>query len=401
MRTSISTVGALAALANNVESPPTTPHIVQAHIVFRHGARTPVFWNDKLGVDIQAFQGKCAQVNTPPGISGSHVIPSAFRSAHLDLRDLDGTSGRPFSPIDANQLRPVYGDCRVGQLTDLGAAQSAALGRTLHERYHALAVEARRANKLFLRSTNIARCVATMQFVLGEVFPEDRAVFLGLTASPKEESLYPNPTHCPLLADQMESAKLVWESGTEHDEVVEAVRHALPKDAFAELRIEGANFVRIRDYLVAYAAHDLPQPWTQLDAHVADQIHALGTLQIFSILKSTAKASVGALLGIFDQFMREDGVRLSLVAAHDTTLIPILAAMELTNDVVWPDFCSWVAFEHWSDGRVEVVFNGTTRRVFKTSAEFHAILAPLLHPTQESWKSYCHSIASSHKGEVW
>lgn len=37
----------------------------QTHVVFRHGARTPVFWNGALeGLDTNAFAGKCGKVRS-------------------------------------------------------------------------------------------------------------------------------------------------------------------------------------------------------------------------------------------------------------------------------------------------------------------------------------------------
>jgi hypothetical protein len=153
-------------------SPAAGLKLKQAHVVFRHGARTPVFYLPGLdSIKVEQFRGKCSHVNIPPGLAGAYVLPPVDdkpREARMNVTGLDGASPRPHPVVDSHQLRPVFGECRAGQLTDLGAEQSAALGRELKARYGDLmAMALERENGLFIRSSNVARCIATMGFVLG------------------------------------------------------------------------------------------------------------------------------------------------------------------------------------------------------------------------------------------
>jgi hypothetical protein len=124
-----------------------------------------------------------------------------FLGAHVHVVDDDGVGKRPISRVDlvqSSQLMPG-GGCRLGQLTALGAAQASQLGGKMAERYQRLGLlhsepacatcsdkdlpSSRGAVDyvdnhnhaldlgcdLVTRSTNVARCVATLSFALGEM----------------------------------------------------------------------------------------------------------------------------------------------------------------------------------------------------------------------------------------
>lgn len=147
--------------------------LVQAHVVFRHGARSAV-WKSGLVAHVD-WGPICAPVNTPPGLAGytsgpgnpsdfddiDMVTPAAagtgpedearrrkvnshlahqFIGAHLHVVDDDGVSKRPISRVDqaqSSQLMPG-GGCRLGQLTALGASQASQLGEQMAKRYQGL-----------------------------------------------------------------------------------------------------------------------------------------------------------------------------------------------------------------------------------------------------------------------
>jgi len=397
-----------AILATKESSP---PRLLQTHIVFRHGARTPVFWNPDLSesVDTEAFAGKCQAVNLPPGVAGSHAYPSLFRAAQLEVRDVDEKKPRrPKSVVDSFQLQAIYGECRAGQLTTLGAEQSAKLGKDLRERYGVIARNARADNRVWIRTSNVARCVATLQFVLGEFFyddddqgrlDEEERVFVTITAPNQTEWLYPN-TNCSLMAQLMFAAKEDWsrEPDPEAVEVVNKLKERVPEKTFKALRLDGYNFVRVRDYTVAYEAHGLKRPWVPEDDELAKKIEDLGAVQIArylyhenaSMSSVAARAGVGNLLKVFfDAILNptEKSPQLSVVSAHDTTLMPILSACGAW-DGSWPGFCSWVAFELWSDGKINLVFNGEVAKSF-TVEEFTKLANELAPKDGEPWEAYC------------
>jgi hypothetical protein len=387
------------------------PRLLQSHIIFRHGARTPVFWNPKLAnsVDVTAFRGKCQEVNSPPGVAGAHAYPSVFKAAVLDVRDLDGKKIRPKSRVDSFQLQPIYGECRAGQLTTLGAEQSAKLGKDLRERYGLLAHVARERNRLWVRTSNVARCVATLQFVLGEFFfddddqgrlDEEERVFITFTAPNESEWLYPN-SNCSLMAQLMFAAKQDWsqDPGAEAKMVVEKLKKRVSKETADALRLDDYNFVRVRDYLVAYEEHGLPVPWIRDDPELYRKIIDLGAYQIARYLYHeneplsyvSARAGVGNLLKLlFSAILNptESTQIVSIISGHDTTLMPIMSACGAWDGKTWPGFCSWIAFELWSDNKVRLIFDGKVAKTF--SLEEFAKLAEQLAPKDgEPWEEYC------------
>ena len=393
--------------------------LLQAHIVFRHGARTPVFWNPNLteSLHTEAFRGKCELVNLPPGVAGSHAYPSFYKAVHLDIRDLDGEKKRPRSTVDSFQLKAIYGECRAGQLTDLGAQQSANLGKELKNRYGDLSKKANHEKRLWIRTSNVARCVATLEFVLGEMFydedsGEEEQIFTTMTAPNEIEWLYPN-TRCSLMAQLMFAAKEDWSNDPVPGsvEVVEELRKRLPPKTFKALHIEGYNFVRVRDYLVSYEQHGLRRPWIN-DDELAKKIEDLGAQQIarylyhghdeFSVL--SAQAGVGNLLKvIFDAVLKPKHVEtdpkqsspiVSIVSAHDTTLMPILSACGVWDGKIWPEFCSWLAFELWDNGTVKLVFNGEVSKSY-TIEEFNALQNKLVPEDGRTWEDLCNDVHPS------
>lgn len=64
------------------------------------------------------------------------------------------------------------GDCRRGQLTEVGVLQASALGKQLRQRYESL-VDLDSVD-IFARTTNVARCIATLSVVLGGFLPPSR-----------------------------------------------------------------------------------------------------------------------------------------------------------------------------------------------------------------------------------
>lgn len=103
----------------------TSSKLRQVHIIFRHGARTPVF--ECPGFENISFN-VCSKINQPPGTSFDSPPGLAKRGVsfvQLNVTDLEGKSPRPFSVVDKLQSEVVLkgGECRLGQLTELGALQ--------------------------------------------------------------------------------------------------------------------------------------------------------------------------------------------------------------------------------------------------------------------------------------
>jgi hypothetical protein len=234
---------------------------------------------------------------------------------------------------------------------------------------------------------------------VGSADDEEEQVFVTITSPNHSEWLYPN-SNCSLMAQLMLAAKKDWseDPGPEAPAILEKLRTRLPEKTIKALRLEGYNFVRIRDYLVAYEEHGLPRPWIDDDDELVKKVEKLGNEQIARYLyhdNSTmsaisARAGVGNLLKVlFHAILSPDDTtaRVSIVSAHDTTLIPLLSACKAW-DGTWPGFCSWIAFELWSDNLVRLVFNGKVARVYSMK-EFEELANELAPKNGDTWEEYC------------
>ena len=400
--------------------PPSGYKLVSAHVVFRHGARTPVFVCPGLeGVEWPVCRG----VNGPPAVAGDGLpaLPGVT-FAQLHTTDITGNGKRPHSTADARQAGTweLKGGCRAGQLTDLGATQAAALGRELRRRYGVLLDPA--GSTVDARSTNVARCVATLSAVLGAMLPEARGAIDVRIQSSKLEDLTPNVGACPRMAELMSANRSRWVGGGAGEGAAAfagELEAALDNDAQAEaLGLRELNFVRLRDWVVALEAHGLPVPFRLSELQV-DTLDVLGARQVAAYMGwrtegelPAVKAGIGHLLqSIAGDFSAAER-RLRLTSAHDTTVLPLLIALGI-YDGLWPPFCANVAIELWEDQSrsevslreamtrkarerflVRVVYNGeeATRMSLPRFVDFVKSRQP-----DRSWEHECHKYGSGER----
>ena len=203
---------------------PTARELLTVSVVFRHGARTPVFDTPGLhdvGWDV------CTK-----GLYASSL-------PRVQVRHADGSARPPLSRGVAEQVArrlPPRGGCHAGQLSDLGVAQAVALGERLRRLYGAhvpLGDPATRTGAngvLAVRSTNVPRCVASAQGVLRGLFggragpssfstsssssdgQEGTAGFPVSTLPTAEEYATPNGKACPRVGDFFRAAGKDWQS---------------------------------------------------------------------------------------------------------------------------------------------------------------------------------------------
>lgn len=117
--------------------------LVQSHVVFRHGARTPL--------------------KTPAGLPGIDCKDDVIiepRGVHVNLVVSRGL------PLDKNAEVRGGGEGCHGKLTSLGARESFMLGRKLRERYFVTSHD-----DVMVTSTRIERTIETARQVMsGEFF---------------------------------------------------------------------------------------------------------------------------------------------------------------------------------------------------------------------------------------
>ena len=98
----------------------------------------------------------------------------------FDLCSKDGPVNAVTVPIEGDEapkgeIRPrLTGNCDAGQLTDEGWKQSYDLGESLRSRYgHVLGLgTSLDTDAVFVRSTNVKRCISTVEGVVMGMFPD-------------------------------------------------------------------------------------------------------------------------------------------------------------------------------------------------------------------------------------
>lgn len=358
---------------------------VAAAVVFRHGARTTL---SKLGKLPEATWDMCGGAaddatdsSTRRGVSlrlvkgdGRH---STGEAAAAEARGLPPPQRSPHVDRQSRSLLP--GGCALGQLTPLGAAQARALGTVLRERYGdagmgLLGESGVPGAALYARSSNVPRTLETLQQVLTELLPGEASDVVVWGVDADDEFLYPNAFGCARLMQLYKAAR------AQHRGAVGVDEAALRREVGALLRVPPGevNFVAARDALVARAAHGLPVPAGVTPA-VHRRVDAAAVQQIARLMwrneaGATARANealslgigrlVDHLLGKLKAALASDSAgeagapRLMLYSAHDTALMPLLAALSGANDE-WPGFCSWVAVEVFVPVNTDAGADGT------------------------------------------
>mmetsp|Transcript_3686 Transcript_3686/g.14485 ORF Transcript_3686/g.14485 Transcript_3686/m.14485 type:complete len:437 (-) Transcript_3686:71-1381(-) len=378
--------------------------LVSAHVVFRHGARTPVF----LCPGLEDLEWKCChKINYPPGQGfDSSPLVDGVTFKQLHVVEHDG-SPRPHSHVDASQISSMLpgGECRMGQLTDVGARQAADLGRELRARYLSLLDPA--GSTVEARSTNVARCVATLSAVLGSLLPSAKGAILVKTKKNAEEDLTPNVTLCPRVGQLMHMGRDKWQAspGGIAEELIKALKEKTTAEQADKLGFRSNNFVRYRDWVVALLAHEMPLPWKLSELEI-DTLDALGAQQVATLMGhdtddeiAAARTSLGHFIGEMLQEMSKNKRKLFLVSAHDTTVLPLLIALEIF-DGLWPPFCSYISVELWENQRaaalateeddddhylVRIIYNGEEKSRMALS-KFTQMLAPKI---PVDWAAEC------------
>jgi len=243
----------------------------------------------------------------------------------------------------------------MGQLTDLGSTQAAELGRTLKHRYPTLLDPV--GSTIEARSTNVARCMATLSAVLGSLLPEGGAAVHVTTVDNSNEYLTPNVKACERVGFFMHEGKRIWAESNHSDStqrLQSQLRDILSKEQYEMMGLDKLNFVRFRDWVIARKAHGLGLPW-ELDTAQVDALDRLGAEQVAMYCglnrpneELVIRTAIGRALGEIIAKAKKGDRKLNLFSAHDTTVLPLLVALGVFNGR-WPDYCADLAFELWED----------------------------------------------------
>ncbi|GMH86043.1 hypothetical protein TrVE_jg4414 [Triparma verrucosa] len=332
-------------------------------IVHRHGDRSPItpmadeaYWASTLP-DKQTLE---AIERTTEVVKDS------------DLNEfLDSSSPRSGMPQESKHL--AKGGPIFGQLSQLGLFQMIALGAQLKAELDetlGLSVE---PSDVTVYSTDFPRTIQSVQGTLMGMFDNAEApppVF-------KVEASYtqimipdPQPRNSK---EQVALEKVLTE--TEEFQMAEESMIPLAKKATSILRASGllgqmADSVSFgvgeeKDASNAAAAADKPLPWGQLSevtkcllvrellpSSITEEeqkkimLHSAG--RWFKLLRHPKMASLA--MGPFVRLLMkvveaDDGTPVSIISAHDSTLIGAICALRLENPSVWPEYASCLKIE--------------------------------------------------------
>jgi len=362
--------------------------LVHATVYFRHGSRAPVH-SELPGAQDVAWEDCCQEKR-------------ARLLADTTLLDLGGGPASPSVVDQRQQSVKMRGGCCSGELTLTGAQQGVRLGKSLQERYGAL-LGSDGADRLTVRSTNVARCVMTARAVLFGLLGDAAAsgpVPIA-TAPSNVEDLTPNAKRCARLAELWDEARRDWSQSAAnahplHSPTLAALRRLMPASDLSAYGVEHGRWVPLKDILTASAALPSAPPlqWgvdldllASIDELAAAQVgHLMGHGRDAEFQQAVVRVGVGAALGRLASSLKAAAAAaaasapaatslkaaaasappatsataaspaadvqaappaaLSLFSGHDTTVLPLLTALGLW-DRAWPPFCAALSFELW------------------------------------------------------
>jgi len=172
----------------------------------------------------------------------------------------------------------------------------------------------------------------------------------------EKETLIPHESACARLDELLKMAKRKF--GSHEDE--ERVRALMAKHLSHDTN---SSHIQLRDGLVSRESHALPLPegWHDELKNKVSEIAAWQLRQLFHVDSpdpaaptETLRLAIGrCLMEMVDNMHRrcensdsvdDEAVKIRLFSAHDTTLVPLLIAMGVYDDI-WPPFASHVAVE--------------------------------------------------------
>lgn len=332
-------------------------------VVFRHGARTPLgkrYWPE-LGPKWD-------------------VCGKAFDAVPVEVLSLDGRP-RPTNPDDQRQVDQRYeGGCSKGELTLVGQEQAREFGRWLRWRYHmvlGLLPERHEPGAVNARSTNYSRTIATLQGVLSGLFPGTEDPIVVHTTEEIDEILYHNVTSCRKLHSLMKELKqqLKEEMHKEQPPHTEELQGQVQ----AALRLppeHKVHWVDLHDAMTTMLTHGKEIPAALRDPSVLRGINQHATERFMHLIaphpetgkhQEVLRLGMGVLLGMMVRRMehtaaagRDASPKMYLYSGHDSSLMPLLAALgKPVTD--WPPYLSNLVLELWRQPQgqqyVKVLYN--------------------------------------------
>ncbi|XP_071942921.1 lysophosphatidic acid phosphatase type 6-like [Antedon mediterranea] len=338
-------------------------------IFFRHGARTPV----RTIPNIQ--QADWDEKTLFEGAQDTYI--------DYDLCNLKG-GPRPEAHVESTYRKVrLSGGSFKGQLTARGMNQMCNLGMSYRKHYvdkiGYLPLDFN-SSDIYFRSTNIARTIASLRCVIaglyGTSLKKQDADHVKIYVSDSEsEILYPNWHSC-------EAVSIFVKGVFKNTDLIPGVRHVrrqLQELIDVHEDHHHLDMVSIRDNLIARLAHGLSYPTyfepllDMIERHAVD-------ITMFTMIahkdnhekhQHLFPLMVGPILNIiFENIVnaieKKGSPKLYMYSGHDTTLMPLLAALKIDVDH-WPPWSADLILELYENKNnqhfIRVLYMGKEQKV--------------------------------------
>ncbi|GKY99349.1 hypothetical protein MPSEU_000890000 [Mayamaea pseudoterrestris] len=352
---------ALGVVARQQSSAPTYKTI-RAHVVHRHGDRTPI----------------------TPLLDEEYWRKTLIRD---EILDKIAVNTKVLAPADTNK-HAASGRGPFGKLTELGLLQMIKVGGTLRERFTSEQIHARLDGaKLFLEPlgevhptdlqvycTNFERTIQSVQGLLVGLFPDPSSTTVNRISidarntnwmipdpqprqSPEQSDLEKSLSSRPHILEREQDLKPLAIRATK------ALRHLLAADAH-EISF-GVDGDIDNEQSGSQQVELQPLGWNQLaeitkclsvrellpEGIGADMVEKIGKHAAWRWFENLTNERLVHLAmhkmsrAMIDTLMDDDSKRLVIWSAHDSTLIGLLCAFRLQMPAVWPEYASSIVVE--------------------------------------------------------
>eukprot|EP01118_Nematostelium_gracile_P017605 TRINITY_DN7581_c0_g1_i1.p1 TRINITY_DN7581_c0_g1~~TRINITY_DN7581_c0_g1_i1.p1 ORF type:complete len:388 (+),score=98.97 TRINITY_DN7581_c0_g1_i1:31-1194(+) len=314
--------------------------VIQAQILHRHGARSPTDW---VPLSLRGFW-RCDS-------RFGHASPATIAASNPDEDD---------DPLQKN----LDISCDPGQLTPLGKFQMQEIGQKIRRLFIdevKLLGNELNEHEVLARSTPVQRTQESLQHVFNGLYPHSKHPPINTYLS-KDEPMFYDTADCSRAQEMLKVFKIA-----NHQVLQKKGEQVKPqlKDFLNQQDHNGRRprsdywYLELLDLLQCYRSRTggkLPDGVSQESMNSLEKIGVDNWFGPFRD-KEMCRLGIGRYLEEIDDHIQEkiDGksdLKLIVYAAHDTTVGPVLAALDVF-DWKWPPLASNVILEVLEDKKAD------------------------------------------------